>query len=129
MCSKSNLPNRVKKSHAAARFIGTIGNGDANTTYLVPGSKGKQYRVKIRRNGSLSAQCWLEASGADCLGNINGTVCYHGMAVCEKLAASVDKSIVWTASKDDAKRLARIGGQVFKVKSHQSGSAMWGVCK
>lgn len=128
MCNKSNLPNRVAKAKATTQFIGVVGDGKY-TTYTVPGSGGKQYRVKIRRNGSLSVQCWLEAGGADCAGNINGTVCYHGMAVCEKLAASVDKTIAWCASKADAERLARLGGDVFKVKSHQSGSVMWGVCK
>jgi len=128
MCNKNNLPNRVTKAKAATNFIGVVSNGK-RTTYSVPGSQGKQYRVKIRRNGSLSVQCWLEANQADCAGNANGTVCYHGMAVCEKLAADAGKSIVWCASQPDAERLARIGGKVFKVKSHQSGSTMYGVCK
>lgn len=128
MCNKANLPKRVQKAKAATRFIGVVGNGK-HTTYAVPGSNGKQYRIKVRRNGSLSVQCWLDISGANCLGNINGTVCYHGLAVMEKLASASGKSIAWTANEQDAHRLARLGGQVFKVKSHQSGSVMWGVCK
>ena len=55
MTSKANLPNRVRKARSAAQFIGTVGSGE-NTTYCVPGSNGRSYRVKVRRDGVLIFQ-------------------------------------------------------------------------
>jgi len=129
MTNKANLGTRVRKAKAASQFIGEIGNGK-NVTYRVPGTNGKAYRVKVRRNGFLSVQCWLEADGSKCKGNShNGTICYHAMAACFHLANGADKSISWCADRDDAVRLSSLGGKVFRVKSHDGNGMMWGVTK
>ena len=126
MTSKSNLPKRVARARSAAQFIGTVGSGK-NVTYRVPGSDGKSYRVKVRRDGVLSFQCWQDHDGSPCRGNENGTVCYHSLATAEKLARDAGKSVSWCANDSDARNLSHLGGRVFRVVSHTSESAVWGV--
>lgn len=129
MTSKANLPKRVQKARAAARFIGQIGTSNGTEMFSVPGSDGKRYQVKVRRDKAISLQCWLEHTGELCPGNSNGhnTVCYHSMAVCEVLAERAGGKIAWCASQDDAHRRARINGRTFHVQSHSNGGEMWGV--
>ncbi len=128
MTSKANLPKRVRKARSAAQFVGMVGNGK-NTTYRVPGSNGRSYRVKVRRDRVLSFQCWQDHDGSPCRGNGNGTVCYHSLAVAEKLARDTGKSVSWCAMKADAMRLSHLGGTAFRVTSHTSGSSVWGVAQ
>ena len=126
MTSKANLPKRVARARSAARFVGVVGSGK-NVTYKVPGSNGKSYRVKVRRNGVLSFQCWQDHDGSPCRGNGNGTVCYHSLAVAERLAQDTGQSVSWCAMKADAMRLSHLGGTAFRVTSRTSGSTVWGV--
>jgi len=126
MTSQTNLAPRANRARAAAQFIGQIGNGK-NTTYRVPGSNGKSYRVKIRRNGILSAQCWLDETQAPCPGCGAGTVCYHGLATCEYIANKKGLKIAWCASYESAVKLSSLGGKVFRVKSHEGHGTVYGV--
>ncbi len=128
MTSKANLPKRVRKARSAARFVGVVGSGK-NVTYRVPGSDGKSYRVRVRRDRVLSFQCWHDHDGSPCRGNENGTVCYHSLATAEKLAQDTGKSISWCATKADAQNLSNLGGVAFRVVSHTSGSAVWGIVR
>ena len=128
MTNKSNLPKRVRRARSAARFVGVVGSGK-NITYCVPGSDGRSYRVKVRRDGVLSFQCWQDHDGSPCRGNGNGTVCYHSLSVAEKLAHDAGKSVSWCANSGDARNLSHLGGRVFRVVSHTSGSTIWGVVR
>ena len=128
MTSKANLPKRVARARSAAQFVGVVGSGK-NVTYKVPGSDGRSYRVKVRRNGVLSFQCWQDHDGSPCRGNGNGTVCYHSLAVAERLAEDAGQSVSWCVNGNDARNLSHLGGTVFRVTSHTSGSAVWGVAQ
>ena len=130
MTSKANLPKRVARARSAAQFVGTVGSGK-NITYCVQGSNGRSYRVKVRRDGVISFQCWVEATQEKCKGNSNGadTICVHSLAVAEFLAQSAGKPVSWCATKADAQNLSNLGGRVFHAISHQNGGMIWGVAQ
>ncbi len=128
MTSKANLPKRVARARSAARFIGVVGSG-RNITYCVPGSNGRSYRVKVRRDSILSFQCWVETTQEKCKGNSNGadTICIHSLAVAEFLAHSAGSKVSWCATEADAQNLSNLGGRVFRAISHQNGGVIWGL--
>jgi len=121
MTSKTNLANRIKKAKAAAIFTAE----SSPNTFIVPGSRGKQYRVKVERNGVISFECRGTLRGNLCLGNGNGTVCYHSIAVAEVLAAKLNKTISWCATEANAQRLGRIGGKVYKCIPANGVGELW----
>lgn len=141
MTSKIGLKSRSKKAKAALRFVGRIENKDGQDRFSVPGSGGRRYNTKIRRHknedgkGYISVQCW--SADGDCPGNSiirrNGreykTCCYHALSSVEFMAQEKGLTVAWCANREDALRLASLGGVVFKVKSHQSGGEVYGVAR
>lgn len=141
MTSKMGLKARSKKAKAALRFVGRIENKGGQDRFSVPGSGGKRYDTKIRRyvnkngHGYISVQCW--SAEGDCPGNSiirrNGkeykTCCYHSLSSVEFMAQEKGLTVAWCANREDALRLASLGGVVFKVVSHQSAGVVYGVAR
>jgi len=99
--------------------------------FLVPGHEGRQYKVTLKRNGGLRAECQQVGSimhFTACKGNSH-CVCYHVLAACIVSASEQGKELRWCLHKSDAERLNRIGGKVFTVKSAQSGKVAYGVVR
>lgn len=103
--------------------------------FLVPGHRGRRYRIVLERNSGLQAFCYRgkgtlgnEPEDHTCDGNSHA-VCYHVLAACLVAAEVQGKTLSWCDSQADAKRLARVGGKVFTVKSAQSGTSAWGVVR
>jgi len=99
--------------------------------FLVPGHEGRQYKITLKRNGKLRAECQQVGSimhFTACKGN-QRCVCYHVLAACIVSASEQSKELSWCESQADAERLARIEGKVFTVKSAQSGKVAYGVVK
>lgn len=98
--------------------------------FHVPGHTGRHYEVSFERNDHLGAYCHRQDddSGNACHGNSHA-ICYHVLASCLVAAESQGKVLSWCNGEADAERLARTGGEVFSVKSAQSGTSAWGVVR
>lgn len=118
MCNRQNLPNRVRKAHAAKVFAKVLQRDAYNRVVkvLVPGSEGKHYQVIIRRTPYLSVELLLDTS----MGLVKPHfayryITYHAMATLMIAAEENDYRLSWCASREDAERLSRIGGRVLRI--------------
>ena len=118
------LKQRVQKAKNALPFIG-ITQRDKNgkpKTLVVPGSKGKKYRVILRREGGIiTAECAKELGHLgyeNCKGNSH-SLCYHSIAAIEFSLREAGFKSHWCETEKDAQRLFNaIGGTIFMAKSH-----------
>lgn len=123
----------IQSARKVAEFVQVLKSDDEDRPYLflVPGHQGRRYQVELERNGGLRAHCRCMTSappGQYCKGNFH-TVCYHIGAACLVAAETQGKVLSWCDNEDDAERLARVGGEVFAVRSAQSGTSAWGVVR
>ena len=131
MCNKQNLPERVAKARAAARFaqILQLDGKDRPTIVLVPGSQGKQYVVKFYRGKEFEATC-ENVTGkypVQCISHAK-VACYHVLAATMVIAAEQNKSVVWGSSRADVVNLNNIHhGNVFAVKMRPTDYTMYGI--
>ena len=109
-----NLGTRVQKAKATTA---TVVN---DSLVRVQGSK--SYTVKVSRtNGTMNISC-------QCQGNKH-TICYHGMIAIVKLAKAKDYKVSFCISQEHARRLARIGGKVYHIKSDNGDGELWMVAQ
>lgn len=133
MCNKTNLPDRVEKAKAAMNFakINQYGADGKVKSVLVPGSEGKQYQVIIRRNrGVMSTELLLVVNGQTIKPTYSKTLTYHSLTAVMIAAKHIGYDVVWTANREDAVRLSRIGGSVFHIYNFDNTTeTMWGVMR
>ena len=131
MCNKNNLPNRIEKAKAATHFASCKYDRDGKLKSVVlPGSNGKSYQVIIRRNRGMSTELILLVNGFQTKPSYAAQVTYHQMAAVMLAASKSGYRVTWCANRDDAARLARLGGRVFGVRNHDNPqSKMWAVMK
>ena len=103
---------------------------------MVPGHRGAQYRVILRREnkgGTISTECALTFPGnlgyRNCEGNTNGHLCYHGLAAIMYAAAKGGYSLSLCDTKPIAEKLAHMGGHVIHIRSWQGKGEAWVVIK
>ena len=132
MCNKSNLPSRINKAKAALNFSSVTQrdkDGKARTV-IVPGSNGKQYMVIIRRNRGISTELLLIVNGNLAKPHYSNQITYHQLCAIMLTAQEQGYTITWCANRQDALRLANLGGKVFQLRNHNNtNSVMWGVMK
>jgi len=108
-------------ARAAAPFVQRLRKKDA---WLVQGREGRRYQVERQ---SLSYSCNLVKEPGKilrpCYGNLY-SICYHVGACVLSGAAEKGNEVSFCNSEADAERVSRFGGQVFEVKSSQSGKSM-----
>jgi len=107
-------------ARAAAPFVHRLGKN----SWLVQGREGRRYLVQ--RQG-LAYRCNLVKNPKKILRPCYGStfsICYHVGAAILKGAAEKGNEVSFCNSKEDAERLSRFGGQVFEIKSSQSGKSM-----
>lgn len=94
---------------------------------VVPGTKGKQYQVILRRSGTWTVECSLitPAGEVACKGNSNGYICYHSLAAIFTAAKECRCCVKVIESRDGADRLARLGGTVYELRSYQGTGRLW----
>lgn len=131
MCNKNNLPNRVKKAKAAMMFASYKYDKDGKLkSVVIPGSNGKTYQVIIRRNRGMSTELILLVNGFQTKPSHAAQVTYHQMAAVMLAANESGYKVTWCANRNDASRLARLGGRVFGVRNFDNPqSKMWAVMK
>lgn len=132
MCNKANLPNRVQKAKAAMLFasIQQRDRGGKIKTVIIPGSNGKLYQVIIRRHRGISTELLLVTNNSTIKPKYAAQVTYHQMAVIELAANENGYKLTWCANREDAKRLANLGGKVFNIRNHDNPTnRMWGVMR
>lgn len=123
----------VQSARNAREFVQVLKSDDEGRPYLflVPGHQGRRYQVELERNGGLRAHCRCMTGappGQYCKGNFY-TVCYHILAACLVAAEAQGKELSWCDSEANAERLARTGGEVFTIRSAQSGRSAWGIVR
>ena len=135
----------IVSARNASEFVHVLDRDskDRPTRLLVPGHEGRQYEVILERNSILEAECHTPTSHIDgftvksaasgelfvvCKGNQH-SICYHVLAAAIHTASEQGKELSWCETEQDAKRLARLAGKVFTVKSAQSGKLAYGVVK
>lgn len=133
MCNKQNLPDRVEKAKAAMLFAKVSQydtDGKVKSVY-VPGSEGKQYQVIIRRkNGQMSTELLLIVNGNQVKPTYGAQITYHQLSAVMLSAKEQGYNVTWTANREDAVRLSRLGGTVFHFSNHDNPtSLMWGVIR
>jgi len=110
-----------KLARAVAPFVQRLRKKDA---WLVPGREGRRYLVQRQ---SLSYSCNLIMNSGKilrpCYGNLF-YICYHVGAAVLSGAAEKGNEVSFCDSEADAERVSRFGGQVFEMKSGQSGKSM-----
>jgi len=100
--------------------------------WLVPGSEGRRYEVRRLANSNAFECHRLVGSNPTgfgrqpCLGNTY-SVCYHVLAAVYSAASERKSKVAFCESQEDARRLARLGGKVYRVRSAQSGKSVWAV--
>lgn len=133
MCNKTNLPERVEKAKAALNFskINQYDTDGKVKSVIVPGSEGKQYQVIIRRNrGVMSTELLLVVNNQTVKPAYCKTLTYHSLTAVMIAAKEQGYEVVWTANREDAVRLSRIGGTVFHIYNYDNPQElMWGVLK
>lgn len=133
MCNKQNLPDRVEKAKAAMLFAKVSQydtDGKVKSVY-VPGSEGKQYQVIIRRkNGQMSTELLLIVNGNQVKPTYGAQITYHQLSAVMLSAKEQGYTVTWTANREDAVRLSRLGGTVFHFSNHDNHTnLMWGVMR
>ena len=127
------LKERTTKARAAARFgkVMSRDKDDRVKTVLLPGSAGKQYQVILRRGRGLSTECRLDTGHGHlaCAGNSNGHVCYHSIAAVTLASQDAGLSAHFCATEKAAIRLARLGGTLVSLNSHQGVGQLWVVAR
>lgn len=134
MCNKKNLPNRVEKANAAQKFAQVIqrDRNDKIKSIIIPGSNGKRYQVIIRRgkNGLSTELLLLQGNHGYVKPDYTKQITYHQMATVQMAANESGYKISWCANRDDAIRLAKLGGKVFRFRNFDNlNSVMYGVMK
>lgn len=133
MCNKTNLPDRIKKAKAALNFakVNQYDTDGKVKSVLVPGSNGKQYQVIIRRNrGVMSTELLLVVNGQTVKPAYSKTLTYHSLSAVMIAAKEQGYNVTWTANREDAVRLSRIGGKVFHIYNFdEPTNTMWGVLR
>ena len=133
----TRLQARVKKAKAAAAFAGIVTrdkDGKAKTI-TVPGTKGKQYQVIVRRITNkkghvykVTTECRVSAGGCgyvNCPGNPKH-VCYHSLAAF--LAMAKGHQVAFCSTWEDAKRLSHLNqGKVGILASHNGSGRLYTV--
>jgi hypothetical protein len=133
MCNKANLPDRVEKAKSAL-FFAKINQFDADgkaKSVIVPGSNGKQYQVIIRRlRGVMSTELLLVVNNQAVKPTYCKTMTYHALTAVSLAAKEQGYNVTWTANREDAVRLSRLGGTVFHIYNFDNPQdVMWGVLK
>ncbi len=130
---------RKVKADSIRPFIGVLARNEAGNIRkaVVPGSRGKQYEVIIRRfngKGLVTLECLLTAGNMGytaCLGNSTkgerGTICYHSRSALDFAAQEKGFRNFWCSTESAVKCLKKIypEGKVLMVKSQQNGAQMW----
>jgi len=100
--------------------------------WLVPGSEGRRYEVRRLANSNAFECHRLVGSNPagfgrqPCLGNEYG-ICYHVLAACYDAAAEQKLRLAFCESQEAARKLSRLGGKVYRIRSAQSGKSVWAV--
>ena len=135
MTKQERLAERVSKARRIAEMslcsITSLDREGKAKTVTVPGTDGKRYQVRIRRNnGSWSTECRYEAGAIgyrDCSGN-SVTVCYHSFAAI--FAAGLDNGCRVHSVTESLKAASLLKRLVKKaviksLRSHQDGNRKW----
>lgn len=133
MCNKANLPNRVEKAKAAMQFAKvTQRDKDGKIrSVILPGSEGKRYQVILRRdNRGLTSELLLLVNNSQLKPGYTNQITYHQMAAVQMAANGNGYKVAWCANKNDAERLAKLGGRIFTFRNFDNReSVMYAVIK
>jgi hypothetical protein len=126
----------IKEARASAIFA-HVEKSSGSVYYKVhlPGHNGRRYLVLIRKENHdtftvLTGECLLDLDKlgspiSDCPSG-NG-VCYHMLASIIAIASMNHQTVQFTYKKDDARRLANLGGKPFRIGKRGSYNFAWAI--